>query len=157
MLRDSGRRMPGQRREAAWLDQLGSFVPRSPGQLKTKSDQWFADARFLLSHHRFAAAVYLGGFVIELLLKAMLWPRRAEPPIGAKIFSTHDLFELLELNRVLERALHSPELKSAYDSFQFLANWTVHVRYNPKSPSAEEARDFWRRLEEVRKWLHSAN
>jgi hypothetical protein len=135
------------------LRELAHFAVTRPSQLRDKSHQWFDDVQFLHAHQRWGAAIYLGGFVIECLLKAALWPRRAEPRIDRLLWRSHDLGELLAECRHLKADMRQPRFAEVWAAFQFLGNWTVRIRYNPRLPSAREARDFWERLMEVRQWL----
>jgi hypothetical protein len=136
-----------------WLLELARFGVTRQGQLLAKSDQWWTEVDWLIRKRRWAAGVYLGGFVVELLLKAELWPRRAEPRITALLGRSHDLRLLLAHCPRLEEELQRLGGERVRASFDFLGSWSVRIRYNPKQPSADDARDFWRRLAEVREWL----
>lgn len=132
-------------------DPFAEFNIRRATQLVTKSDQWFDDVQFLYGSRRYAAALYLGGFVIECLLKARLWPRRFEPKIRPLLFS-HRLGELLKADVNLSSALKS-DPHAPYEQFVHLSTWTVRVRYNPRGIDPQDAAGFLRRLREVRLWL----
>ena len=135
-------------------DPFAQFAVSKKTQLTTKSDQWFDDAKFLhVKAKRYGAALYLGGFVIECLLKAALWDRREERRVWDLLFS-HDLTALLELNASLARSLRS-DRQNRYEQFVRLSNWNVRVRYNPRPVRKEDADDFMRRLQEVRQWLRN--
>lgn len=133
-------------------DPFAPFAVTKKTQLATCSDQWFKDVEFLCRQtKRYRAALYLGGFVIECLLKAALWERRWEKRVRGLLFS-HDLTALLEVNPRLAKALRS-DRQNRYEQFVRLSTWTVKVRYNPKPVRQEDAGDFMRRLKEVRQWL----
>jgi hypothetical protein len=136
-----------------WLGELSRFQVTKKSQLQSKSDQLYADVDFLNKSERRSTAVYLGGFVIELLLKAALRERRSEAAVAALLGRTHDLGELLSKCGEVESELFNPTNARIKGSFDLLANWGVRIRYDPRVPSAAEARDYWGRLTEVRKWL----
>lgn len=139
--------------QSTWLDDLSQFAIIRPAQLKEKSGQWFDDAKLLYVHKRYAATIYLGGFVVELLLKAGLWERRSEPEIAALLGRSHDLALLLSSMPVVADEIQKPEWDVVRVGFEHLSSWSVKVRYNPKKPSSSDARQYWRQLSEVRKWL----
>jgi HEPN domain-containing protein len=128
------------------------FGVTKASQLVTKSDQWFSDVQLLYRNGRYAAALYLGGFVIECLLKAALWNRRFEGRIRSILYGSHDLERLLGLNAELRQAYLAAPARLR-ESFSELSAWTVRVRYNPRRPSAADAEAFVGRLREVRAWL----
>ncbi len=98
------RRLPKDR----WLSELARFAITKPSQLRDKSHQWFSDVQFLHEHERWSPLIYLGGFVIECLLKSVLWPRRTEPPVGQLLWRSHDLGELLAECAALDAAIRKP-------------------------------------------------
>ena len=134
------------------------FIPfrvRKKTQLTTKSDQWFKDAKYLHEKaKRYDAAVYLGGFVVECLLKAALWARRREKQVEVLLYS-HDLTRLLEVNVSLANRLRA-EPQDLYQQFVRVANWNVGIRYNPAAIQKADADDFMRRLKEVQEWLRQS-
>lgn len=138
---------------ARWLTELSAFSVEKASQLRAKSDQWFADTEFLFKSKRWASCVYLGGFVIELLLKSELWAQRNDPVIRKLLYSSHDLDQLRLACRRIDAKLSSPLENQIGSRFESLASWSVRIRYNPKIPSAGDAKFFMIRLKEVRKWL----
>jgi HEPN domain-containing protein len=109
---------------------------------------------FLFESKRYAASMYLGGFVIECLLKSALWNRREEPAIHTLIFKSHDLEKLLVSNKWLESKMQDGA-SDVHDRFVNLTGWTVRFRYNPARPTFEDATMFMKSLKEVRAWLRS--
>ena len=104
-----------------------------------------ADARVLLTAHRYDAAYYLAGFAVESALKACIagatkryeFPdkKRAEQAWG------HDLRKLLAfagLGPAMQKA--SPTVQT---NWALVVNWGVDVRYQ-LGKSAIESRDFVR-------------
>jgi hypothetical protein len=134
-------------------DPFAPFQITKKSQLTTKSDQWLDDSGYLRKSERYAAALYLGGFVIECLLKASLWDRRFEPQIRPLLHS-HDLSALRAANTELDRRMQADRL-GVHEQFVRLSNWTVRVRYNPRRVARQDADDFMRRLKEVRGWLRT--
>ncbi|HOW18227.1 MAG TPA: HEPN domain-containing protein [Phycisphaerae bacterium] len=132
-------------------DPFRRFSLTKKSQLTTKSDQWFDDARFLHQSARYAAALYLGGFVIECLLKAALWERRQEPDVRRLLYS-HELDDLLAALPVLAREMERDPV-GVQEEFVQICNWNVRIRYNPLRVDKRDCDDFVRRLTEVRTWL----
>ena len=137
-------------------------------QLRTVARLRFEDARALCDTGKNAhanGAQYLGGFVIEMLLKAQLinhYPtvarRRpheamapAERAVWSLIHRSHDLTEMLE--RLPQVQAHV-ERRSQLDGrpYRLYLNdvcqrWTIYARYSTLSTTVADARQF---LEEVR-------
>ena len=145
----SRKKNPGS---AKALRVFSSFGITKASQLKTKSDQWFEDVQFLFRNERYSAAVYLGGFVIECLLKASLWSRRQDDAIRSLIFRSHDLPRLLHANSALERDMQRDKLRN-HAHFVQISSWHVRIRYNPRQVHREDADAFLAHLREVRTWL----
>ncbi len=143
----------GRRSAGSWLRELACFAITRPSQFREKSSQWFSDVVFLQKHERWSPLIYLGGFVIECLLKSVLWPRRNEPRMRQLLWRSHDLMELLAGCTALDAEIRKPAFAGVWSAFEFLASWTVRIRYNPKRPSTDDARAYWQRLTEVRRWL----
>jgi hypothetical protein len=145
-----------------------------PSQLRTVSDRRFDDAFTLCQTGRNAranGAMYLGGFVIECLLKAGLlerfvWLQSARSPEGRNsedqrlwslCYRSHDLDEILErMPHVQERLLQHEQGESrrlTQSLKSVCAHWTVHARYSPYNADIEDARTFLDQVEELRKCL----
>lgn len=136
-------------------DPFAPFRVSRPTQIVTKSDQLFKDVEFLYKQKRFALVLYLGGFVVECLLKAALWKRRHERGVRELLFG-HDLARLLAASPVLSRDMERDRL-GAYNYFYFVrvSSWHVGIRYNPKQVAPEDADAFLTQLREVRRWLRN--
>lgn len=103
------------------------IIPARPQQLiQVANDRW-QDTLALLRSKRFNAAVYIGGLIVECLLKAILL-REGRLPRRDPLYFSHDLHALL-------RACYT-------DAFQQVARWGVWVRYVPKHFTAQEAQKF---------------
>ena len=145
-----------------------------PRQLWTVADRRFDDADVLRRTGRNAranGAIYLGGFVIECLLKAQLlaefpWLENASFPEGRSkadqhlwslCYRSHDLDEILaklpgiadRLSRVEQRA--SIRLLESLKSI--CSQWTIYARYSPHTADIDDARQFLDQLEELKTWL----
>lgn len=144
-----------------------------PSQIYAVADRRFRDAVCLRdddNSERANGAMYLGGFVVECLLKARLiechaWLERGRPDEGASAsdqeawdlcYRQHNLSEILRLLPELKRELsaggslqHSP-----YRSLQSVcAEWTIYARYSARQATRDEAREFIARVKEIRDWL----
>ena len=115
--------------------------------------------------------MYLGGFVIECLLKANLleqfgWLQSARSPEGRSkddrhlwslCYRSHDLDEILaKLPGVVER-LSRLEQRGSSRLVQSLksicAEWTIHARYSPHSADIGDAGRFLDRIKELKSCL----
>ena len=145
-----------------------------PTQLRTVADRRFDDADALrqTGHNaRANGAMYLGGFVIECLLKANLleqfgWLQSARSPEGRSkddrhlwslCYRSHDLDEILaKLPGVVER-LSRLEQRGSSRLVQSLksicAEWTIHARYSPHSADIGDAGRFLDRIKELKSCL----
>jgi len=145
-----------------------------PSQLRTVADRRLGDARFLQKsglNARANGAMYLGGFVVECLLKANLleehpWLQNAGSPSGHResdralwflCYRWHDLDGILaRLPRLTER-LASAGQRGQTRMLQSLksicAQWTIQARYSPQMTTVQDADKFISRIEEVRPWL----
>jgi len=146
----------------------------APGQLRTVADRRFGDAWYLRMSQLNARAngvIYLGGFVIECLLKASLlekhrWLQTTRSPerlasherhLWLLCYKWHDLQALLEeLPEVLTR-LKLREIQGRPGLIRHLkqicAEWTVFARYSPQSATIGQARDFLEQVREVKTCL----
>lgn len=142
-----------------------------PNQLRTVADRRFDDAETLRRTGRNAranGAMYLGGFVIECLLKARLMERHpwlqsqgsAEGLLGqwrslwSLCYRSHDLDEIFGcLPDLKERlgASGSPRLLRSLKAI--CAEWTVYARYSPHNATIEDARKFLDQIKVLRPWL----
>ena len=145
----------------------------NPAQVRTVAAWRFEDARSLwrtgLPKHM-NGAVYLGGLVVDCLLKARLLEKHPYlsgadtsklPPKDrfrwALIFRSHDLEAMLaELPDVIRRLqsvspLHASGLDTMLKSA--CSRWTIHVRYLTKRLDPQEAQDFLEQVEELKRWL----
>ncbi len=145
-----------------------------PTQLRTVADRRFGDAEALRKtgeNARANGAMYLGGFVIECLLKAKLLERfgwlqstgspqgrsKANQRLWSLCYRAHDLDEIVDklpeviemLNRVEGR--QSNRLVQSLKSI--CGQWTIFARYSPYTADIDDARTFLDQVRELKSWL----
>ena len=146
----------------------------TPGQLRAVAEKRYEDAQCLLKSDQSAranGAMYMGGFVIECLLKAMLLerhPNLQQPVDPAKLSKpdlevhrllySHDLDAMLEFLPEVETklgAMQSTKGTPVLTRFRAICEeWTVYARYSPKHATIEgDARPFLETIREVKTWL----
>ena len=89
-----------------------------------------ADAEALLRARRYDGAAYLGGYVVELALKARIcrtlkwrgFPEKRSEFEGLQSFKTHDLDVLLRLSG-----------REQYTKINLFPEWTVVSQWNPEA------------------------
>jgi hypothetical protein len=149
-------------------------VKLRPSQLRTVADRRLADARYLRDsrrNERANGAMYLGGFVVECLMKASLLERNpwlqnaaipsrrtpAEQKLWSLCYRSHDLEEILEqLPEMLDplKRLGQREQSRLTASLRSVCGqWTIFARYSPRSATMDEAAQFLARVEELKPWL----
>lgn len=145
-----------------------------PGQLRTVADERFGDAdalRQTCCNARANGAMYLGGFVIECLLKASLlekysWLRSAtsldgrtgeEKRLWSLCYRSHDLDEILAKLPEIQDRLSRLEQQGSRRLNQTLksicARWTIYARYSPYKADIDDARTFLDQIKELKKCL----
>ncbi len=145
-----------------------------PAQLRTVAERRFGDAHALRctgNNERANGVLYLGGFVIECLLKAQLlesypWLQRARGPDGRSpdeqrlwslCYRSHDLDEILSrLPGLLARLVRLAQMGQAHllrNLKAICGQWTVHARYSPQSAIMVNASAFLDRVKEIKRCL----
>lgn len=129
-----------------------------PNQLRSVAERRFADARCLLDSgdlQRVNGAIYMAGFVIECLLKALLLerhPNLVRPLDPSKLSSSdREVFQLLYSHELDEMRDFLPEIErkladlktqsgqSVWTAFcDICEEWTVHARYSSKQAKREQ-------------------
>lgn len=107
------------------------------------------DARVLArrENKRYTGAVYLGGYVIECLLKAAICMEQHTERLSTK-YRTHELEALLEATGY--RPTMTPEIAA---KFRVIIGWNVQLRYQGQQYQAKDARTFLAYVEVIRQWL----
>jgi hypothetical protein len=130
------------------------------------------------SNARANGAMYLGGFVIECLLKAKLldefpWLQNAGPQHKADssragrsrednrlyslCYQSHDLDEILAklpgIAQKLSGLEHRESTRLRTSLKNICASWTIYARYSPQSANINDAQDFLEQIKELKTWL----
>ncbi|RPI64087.1 MAG: hypothetical protein EHM48_01420 [Planctomycetaceae bacterium] len=143
-------------------------------QLRTVAERRFGDANALRDtglNPRANGAMYLGGFVVECLLKAKLlerfpWLENDHPPQGRSkedshlwslCYRSHALDEILAKVPAVTEKLSQLEQREANRLTQSLksicADWTIFARYSTHNANINDARAFLDKIKEIKKWL----
>jgi hypothetical protein len=129
--------------------------PRGPQEpkrvLSEAANARLQDAKALLKVKRYGGAVYLGGYVIECMLKVAICDYIGVNQLPGQ-YAMHDLGSLLRTSGLQEELKASAKLLSA---FNLVLNWSVNLRYKGTFISADAARKFMQAVTEVREWLLS--
>lgn len=151
-----------------------SQVRLSPSQARTVAQRRFDDAEWLRKsgdNARANGVFYLGGLVVDCLLKAALLERHRDLQtpvtldqlsahdrrVWSLIYRSHELEEMLAHLPDLERRLQAKDLKDGSDLLRKLrsicAKWTVYARYSPRTETMKHAAEFLDHVREVKEWL----
>jgi HEPN domain-containing protein len=117
---------------------------------KQRSD----DSVYLLQGVRYTGAVYLAGYVVECLLKALIFEslpkkRRAEMLTSFRGGKAHDYEWLKEQYRASGGPAFPPAVAR---SFQRVNTWTTKLRYQPGTAKATETREFLAAVGNIFRW-----
>lgn len=112
------------------------------------------DMGVLYDEARFAGGVYLGGYVVECVLKSLLigaLPRDQRSRMMGLFRGSlgHDLFRLRSAYVGLGGASIPAEI---IGSFEIVDAWSVASRYDPKVPDRRSAEEFRRAVHSVFAW-----
>lgn len=151
-----------------------SKVRLRPARLRTIAERRFGDAQCLCDsrqNERANGAMYMAGFVIEILLKSRLmekYPRlqttrstdklsSRERTVWSLPYRSHDLDEILGHLPDIRQRLLSNQRGTGERLWQNLseicAQWTVFARYSPKSANMTNADEFLRKIKEIKECL----
>jgi len=117
--------------------------------LMQSANERLRDAKVLAKkeNKRYTGAVYLGGYVLECLLKAAICVVQSTERLSAR-YLTHELDELLDATGYRSDIPREIDRKFADVTF-----WNVQLRYQGKRYNAGEAQRFLKNVEEIRQWL----
>lgn len=158
------------------MSKLFDRIKLRPSQLRTVANRRFGDAKALCDtkkNERANGAIYLGGFVIECLLKAKMLEQnqwlsnvvdvsklsRQDREIYNLCFRHHDLGGLLEKLPDLQKKLQAEDQNhsrqfSRYDMLRkIMGEWTIYIRYSPQMAIIKDAENFVERVKELKEWL----
>jgi hypothetical protein len=144
-----------------------------PSQLATVAERRFGDASALCAtgdNERANGALYLCGFVIEILLKARLLAafeqtarrRKHDVPDSERdvwnlIWRSHDLQEMLRRLPHLQAALRKAGERRGKRLDVYLkevcAVWGIELRYSPQTTTLAEAREVLERVRALKEVL----
>jgi HEPN domain-containing protein len=116
--------------------------------------QRYVDSQFLLANGRTTGAVYLAGYGVECIMKALLIEatprgRRADLVNSFRGQKAHD-FEWLQHEY---RTLNAPPIPQAIrEQFVLVSTWSTDFRYRPGIIEPVDAEDFLRAAEAIIKW-----
>jgi HEPN domain-containing protein len=116
--------------------------------------QRFEDAKFLLRGKRTTAAVYMAGYVVECMLKAMVLSvvppkarrRTVDSFRGSK---AHDFEWLKRIYHKNRGAAFPPEIAR---SFSIVNTWRTSLRYQPGSAKMADAQAFMKAAQDILDW-----
>jgi len=114
----------------------------------------FEDAEFLLDGERTTGAVYLAGYAVECMLKAMILSRtrekeQADVAASFRGVKAHDFGWLMK--EYLARK--GPQIPKAISRLFYLVNtWTTSIRYRPGAVRKREAIAFVRAAKDILSW-----
>lgn len=114
--------------------------------------------------------MYMAGFAIECLLKALLLERHpnlagnVDPAQLSKsdrevyqLLYTHQLDDMLAFLPEIEKKLAGVKTKSGRPAWREFVSiceeWTVYARYAPQSAKPDRAQAYIEAVAEVKKWL----
>jgi HEPN domain-containing protein len=129
-------------------------IPDEARRFSLVAEQRSDEARFLLEGHRNTAAIYLAGYAVECILKA-LWlsrvpaRRRAKQVEAFRGGKAHDL-EWLKAQYKKKGGEDFPPLIAK--AFARVNAWSTDLRYNPGTTKEREAEGFVGAVEEIIKW-----
>jgi HEPN domain-containing protein len=120
----------------------------------TAADARLADAQFLREARRTLAAVYLAGYAVEFILKALVLGQLAEHqqlPMIAQFRGAvaHDYRWLLRIYREHGGAATPAEVAQ---SLTRLDSWGTELRYNPRTAYPGDIDHFFQAVEVVVGW-----
>lgn len=116
--------------------------------------QRYEDAQYLLEAERTTGAIYLAGYGIECMLKALVlsilarW-KRVELLASFRGSRAHD-FDWL-MSRYFRNGGQEPPNVVA-EALSLAKSWTVEIRYEAKTASETEATEFMEAAEKVMSW-----
>lgn len=109
-----------------------------------------ADARFLLRHGRWHTAVYVAGYAVECLLKAMVCEHKGLERLPEE-FEVHHLRKLLESAGLAQALSTQPEEERLFEYIQL--TWDVQIRYAGQPYGRIQAEKFFDAVGRFLKWL----
>ena len=115
--------------------------------------QRLEDGQLLFSKlQRFPAAIYLAGYAVECILKAMILanlPDSAHPAFIRQEFRGSRAHDVAALRAILYQA-GGPRFPGPVSrDLAFVSTWSVDLRYTPGKGDEEEAREFLEAVDRI--------
>jgi hypothetical protein len=145
-----------------------------PSRMATVADRRFDDAVALCKteeNARAAGAMYLAGFVVEILLKAQLvrfastvsrkqfheLQGEGERTVWSLIWRSHQLDEILEKLPKLQAAIEKSGQRAGEPYLTWLKGicgvWSIHARYSSRGTTIVEAKQMIDRVRKLKELL----
>lgn len=133
---------------------MGLPAPRDARRFYRVAKQRLDDALFLLDGKRTNAAIYLGGYAVECILKALIvvttpTDRRTEIVESFRGARAHSLDWLRDEYRQRGGPGFPPTIAQA---FQRVRTWGTHWRYEPGGIPLRDAQAFLKATDELLQW-----
>jgi HEPN domain-containing protein len=125
------------------------------------AQQKLKEAECLLNNNFFDGAYYLGGYAVELLLKAKVCKTLGIDDFFAfkkfkkelyKPYKVHDYEELLILSGLYSEFLDAQKDVNFKTHWSIVGTWNENARYL-MGKSSNDAQDFLNSLSEIVKWI----
>ena len=113
------------------------------------SNDRLKDATVLLKNLRYNGAVYLGGYVIECLLKTAICARLGRDTLPVE-YRIHDLDSLMHSSGLFPAMVVNASLYPQYVRIKVLS---VALRYQGKRYDADAAKKFLSAVKKVKRWI----
>jgi HEPN domain len=117
------------------------------------ADKRRVEASILIKAAQPTGAVYLAGYVVECMLKALNIEAQPGNLQGSRLEELkrigHNLTRLLELYRQKGGSCPPPEVTRA---FTLVGDWSSEIRYNPKEVDLVEAEEFLEAVDQIFRW-----
>ncbi|WP_310821270.1 HEPN domain-containing protein [Stratiformator vulcanicus] len=111
------------------------------------------DADVLVAAERYSGAIYLGGYVAECVLKALILRHTAagqETQALNEVKSIGHNLERLKTRAIETGSVHFPaEVIRALNSLNY---WSSELRYDLKTPGRKDVSAFFRALKVIGEW-----
>ncbi len=128
---------------------------KEPRRFYRAAEHRFEEAQFLFNQGSYTtAAVYLAGYAVECMLKALILAREPASQHHATLATfrgqlAHN-FEWLR-QRVAQRSITFP--KAVTQALTGVTGWTTHLRYDPGTMRREDAEAFLKAANVVILWV----
>ncbi len=116
--------------------------------------QRLSDARFLLDAERTTGAIYLAGYGIECMLKALILASQAkrQRTETLRLFRGPKAHDFVWLKKQYSRIGGPPISKSILRTLTLVSVWTVEIRYKASSSKFGDAKEFLDYAQEIVSW-----